>query len=133
MINSFTRERGMRECRSGSMHDRSAVDGNRLPGDQLTGVRHEPVNGADEIRWRQGSRNRLVQLDGIERLLGLLGEEFAGPLGQHRALRENHCPIRGCLLCPDLQTSTCSAIAIAPSTSMPQIASSALDLGMTEK
>src|SRR6266508_219865 len=85
MINSFTRERGMRECRSGSMHDRSAVDGNRLPGDQLTGVRHEPVNGADEIRWRQGSRNRLVQLDGIERLLGLLGEEFAGPLGQHRA------------------------------------------------
>src|SRR6266540_1025075 len=45
------------------------------------------------------------------------------------ALRENHCPIRGCLLCPDLQTSTCSAIAIAPSTSMPQIASSALDLG----
>src|SRR5262245_1792831 len=68
-----------------SMHHGPAVDGDRLSRDQLTRIGYEPMHGAEQIRRRQISRDRLARPDGIERLVRFLGEEFARSLGQHRA------------------------------------------------
>ena len=46
------------------------------------------MDDAEQIRWREVSRNRLVRLNRIQRLVRLLREKLAGTLGQDRARRK---------------------------------------------
>src|SRR6516162_4963359 len=86
-----------------SKHDRSAIDGDGLPGDQMASVGDEPLYRAHEIGGHEIARNRLPLLDGIERLLRLFREEFACSLGEHRAWRNG---IHADVVAPELARKT---------------------------
>src|SRR5271166_5428822 len=75
-----------------SQHYRSAIDRNGLTGNQRRRVGHQPQRGADNIRWGEGSLDRLADLDHVECAVELVAKKLLSALGHDSARRQGVYP-----------------------------------------